>query len=326
MKNKSSLSNIILSSTLLVASLAALPAIAAEDFPKKPVAMIVAYSPGGGTDTAARVLAKFVGPHLGQRLIVQNKPGAGGQIGFSNLARAKNTGYKIGFINVPSIFMVKMLRENVPYEMSDFEPIANIQLDPVVLAVNADSPLKTFADFLAAAKKDPGKFNIAGDGPQSNNQLQVVVAEDKLGIDINFVPFSGSGPAISAVLGNQVDAAVPSASSATNHVKNGRLRVLAVFADQRYSYLPDVPTIKEASGIDVPGIGASMRGIAIPKGVSAERKAHLEKAFAEVMVDPKFIAHAKKMGMPLNYMTAKEFSAYLIEAEQAVKQYIHLLK
>ena len=92
----------------------------AADFPKKPVAMIVAYSPGGGTDTAARVLAKYIKPHLGQRLIIQNKPGAGGQIGFTALSSANNDGYKIGFINVPSIFLVKMLRDGVPYEMSDY--------------------------------------------------------------------------------------------------------------------------------------------------------------------------------------------------------------
>ncbi len=313
---------------LLLTLLMALPAVAtaADDFPKKPLAMIVAYSPGGGTDTAARVLAKFAEPHLGQRLIIQNKPGAGGQIGFTHLANAKNDGYKLGFINIPSIFMVKMLRDNVPYDMSDFEAIANIQLDPVVLAVKADSPYQTFDDFITAVKKDPGRVNVGGDGPQSNNQLQVVVAEDKLGIDVNFVPFNGSGPAITAALGGQVDAAVPSASSATNHIVNGRLRALAVFADQRYHYLPDVPTISEASGVSVPGIGASMRGVAVPKGVPSERKKAIQDAFTKVMNDPEFIAHADKTGLPLKYMSGEEFAAYLHSAEDSVKQYIPLLK
>lgn len=326
MFGKFSLPVIALSATLAVTTVMAPSVEAADDFPKKPVAMIVAYSPGGGTDTAARVLAKYAEPHLGQRLIIQNKPGAGGQIGFTNLAKARNDGYKIGFINIPSIFMVKMLRDNVPYEMSDFEAIANIQLDPVVLAVKADSPYQNFADFMAAVKSDPGKINVGGDGPQSNNQLQVVVAEDKLGVDVNFVPFNGSGPAITAALGDQVAAVVPSASSATNHVKNGRLRVLAVFADQRYSYLPDVPTIKEASGVDVPGIGASMRGVAVPKGLPAERKKAIQDAFANVMNDPEFIAHADKMGLPLKYMNADEFDNYLKTAEESVKDYISLLK
>ncbi len=326
MFGKFSFSVIALSATLAATTVMAFKVEAANDFPKKPVAMIVAYSPGGGTDTAARVLAKYAEPHLGQRLIIQNKPGAGGQIGFTNLAKAKNDGYKIGFINIPSIFMVKMLRDNVPYEMSDFEPIANIQLDPVVLAVKADSPYQNFADFLAAVKNSPGQVNVGGDGPQSNNQLQVVVAEDKLGVDVNFVPFNGSGPAITAALGDQVAAVVPSASSATNHIKDGRLRALVVFADQRYPYLPDVPTIKEASGVDVPGIGAAMRGVAVPKGMPEDRKKVIEDAFANVMSDPKFIAHADKMGLPLKYMTAEEFGAYLRTAEESVKDYISLLK
>ena len=133
------------------------PAAKAADYPVKPVAMIVAYSPGGGTDTAARVIAKYIQPHLNQRLVIQNKPGAGGQIGFTALARAKNDGYKIGFINIPSIFMVKMLRDNVPYEMSDFEAVANIQRDPVVLTVKADSPLKkkNVRRFCRGGKKCP---------------------------------------------------------------------------------------------------------------------------------------------------------------------------
>ncbi|WP_417784253.1 Bug family tripartite tricarboxylate transporter substrate binding protein [Terasakiella pusilla] len=298
----------------------------AADYPKKPVAMIVAYSPGGGTDTAARVIAKYVQPHLGQRLVIQNKPGAGGQIGFTSLATAKNDGYKIGFINVPSIFMVKMLRDNVPYEMSDFEAIANIQLDPVVLTVKADSPYKTFQDFLEAAKKNPGQVNVGGDGPQSNNQLQVVVAEDKLGMDVNFVPFNGSGPAITATLGDQVVASVPSASSATSHIENGRLRALAVFADKRYKYLPDVPTIAEATGVAVPGIGASMRGVAVPKGMDTETKKIIEDAFANVMKDPKFLDYADKMGLPLHYMNGAEFDAYLANATKSVEAYIPLLK
>ncbi|WP_053006137.1 Bug family tripartite tricarboxylate transporter substrate binding protein [Kiloniella spongiae] len=298
----------------------------AADFPKKPLAMIVAYSPGGGTDTAARVIAKYVQPHLGQRLIIQNKPGAGGQIGFTALANAKNDGYKIGFINIPSIFMVKMLRDNVPYEMSDYEAIANIQLDPVVLTVKADSPYQTFEEFINAVKKNPGNVNVGGDGPQSNNQLQVVVAEDKLGADVNFVPFNGSGPAITATLGDQVVASVPSASSATSHIQNGRLRALAVFADKRYKYLPDVPTIKEASGVEVPSIGASMRGVAVPKGMDPDRKKIIEDAFAKVMKDPEFIAHADKMGLPLHYMNARDFDAYLKTAAESVESYISLLK
>lgn len=296
------------------------------DYPKKPVTMIVAYSPGGGTDTAARIVAKYVQPYLGQRLVIQNKPGAGGQIGFTALANAKSDGYKIGFINIPSIFMVKMLRDNVPYDMSDFELIANIQMDPVVLAVKPDGPYKTLEDFIKAAEDAPGRLNVGGDGPQSNNQLQLIIAEKKLGIDLNFVSYNGSGPAITSLLGGQVAAAVPSASAATPHIKNGRLRALAVFSTSPYAYLPDVPIIKTASGVDVPCVGASMRGVAAPKGISGDAKARLQKAFASVMEDKGFLERADKMGLPLKYMDADEFSSFLEIAEKETKDYIDLLK
>ena len=138
---------------------------AAAEYPEKPITMIVAYSPGGGTDTAARTIAKYVEKHLGQRLVVENKAGAGGQIGFSALATAKPDGYEIGFVNVPSIHLVKKLREGVPYEISDFDPIANIQLDPVVVAVAAESPYQTLADLLADAKAHPGELNIIAPVP-----------------------------------------------------------------------------------------------------------------------------------------------------------------
>lgn len=299
---------------------------AAADYPEKPITMIVAYSPGGGTDTAARTIAKYVEKHLGQRLVVENKAGAGGQIGFSALATAKPDGYEIGFINVPSIHLVKKLREGVPYEISDFDPIANIQLDPVVVAVAAESPYQTLADLLADAKAHPGELNIGADGPQSNNQLQLVVAEKALDVDFNFVAFDGTGPAVKATLGGELAASLPSASGATSQVESGRLRLLGVFADQRSPLFPDVPTVSEAAGTDVNSVGASMRGIAAPKGLAPEQKAVLEIAFAAVMEDPEFLAQARSAGLPLQYMNAEEFGAYMSKADAELDSYVELLK
>jgi tripartite-type tricarboxylate transporter receptor subunit TctC len=314
----------------LIASVGALTlglaAPAFAEYPEKPITMIVAYSPGGGTDTAARTIAKYVEKHLGQRLVVENKAGAGGQIGFSALARAKTDGYEIGFINVPSIQLVKKLRDDVPYEMSDFAPIANIQLDPVVVAVNADSPIQTFADLVAAAKADPGAVNIGADGPQSNNQLQLIIAEDALGVDFNFIAFDGSGPAIKATLGNEVAASLPSASAAASNADSGRIRILAVFADEQSPLFPGVPTVSEAAGAVVPSVGASLRGIAAPVGIAPEHLARLEKAFADVMVDPEFVEHAKSAGLPLKFMNAVDFAAYLEASDAALGKYIDLMK
>lgn len=311
----------------LIAAFLFCPAEKAEAaYPDKPVTMIVAYSPGGGTDTVARVIAKYVEPYLGQRLIIENKPGAGGQIGFTALAQTRPDGYKIGFINIPTIFMVKMLRQGVPYSMADFTPIANIQLDPVILAVKADSPFKNLNDLVEYAKKNPGKVNIGGDGPQSNNQLQLVIAQKKLGVNLNFVSYSGSGPAVTALLGGQVDAAVPSGSSIAQHIQAGRVRALCVFSEEPYDLLPDVPTASQAAGVKIPAAGAAMRGIAAPKGMDPEQIKVLEDAFSKVMKDEGFLEKAKEMGLPLKYMDSATFTETLKASEEEIEQYIDLLK
>jgi tripartite-type tricarboxylate transporter receptor subunit TctC len=308
-------------------SVAAFPGhVSAAGFPEKPLSMIVAFAPGGGTDVAARVIAEYVKPHLGQSIAVENKPGAGGQIGFTALAKARPDGYTIGFLNVPSIFLIKMLRPDATYKMSDFAPIANIQLDPVLLAVKPDSPFKTMKDFVDAAKQSPGKLNVAGDGPQTNNHLQAVIMEKQLGIKVNFVSYNGSGPAITALLGGQVDAAVPSLSPAVPHVETGRMRALALFDDERFPGLSSVPTAQEATGVAIPPIGASMRGIAAPAGVPAERIKVLEDAFAKLVKDPKFVAKAKEMGVPIKYLDSQKFQEFLASAEKELAGYADLLK
>ncbi len=298
----------------------------AQNYPTKPIVLIVPFSPGGGADIAARVIANFVQPHLGQAIVVENKPGASGQVGWSALAKAPTDGYTLGLVSSPSILLVKALRDNVPFQMSDFTYIANIQLDPAVIVVPADSPFKAMNDLVEYAKKNPGKVNLGGDGPQSNYHLQAVVIEKQLGIKTNFVSYSGSGPVIPALLGRQLDAGIPSVSSAAPQIEAKRLRALALVDRDRFASLPDIPLIKEATGVDISPIGASMRGIIAPKGVSAEKIRVLEDAFGKLMKDPKFLGKAKEIGVPLKYLNAKQFSEALLQDEKELADYIHLLK
>lgn len=300
--------------------------VLADTYPSKPLILIVPYSPGGGTDVAARVIAKFVEQYLGQPVVVENKPGASGQVGWSAFAKAKPDGYTIGFVNSPSILLLKALREDVPFKISDFVPIANIQLDPAVIVVHPDSPFKTMNDFIEYAKKNPGKLNLGGDGPQSNYHLQAVVMEKQLGIKTNFVSYSGSGPTVTAILGNQLDAAIPSISSAAQHIEAKRMRALALIDREKFASLPSIPLIKEAVGVDVSPIGASMRGIAVPKGVSEDKIKFLEEAFAKLMKDPKFLEKANEMGVPLRYMNGKQFTEALDRDDKELADYVSLLK
>ena len=295
-------------------------------FPRKPVTLIVAYSPGGAVDTIGRTVAKYIEPYLGQRVVVRNKPGAGGEIGYRSLATANPDGYTLGMITAPPILMLEMIRESSRGDISNFEVLASIQKDPVVIAVAADSPYRTLNQLLDDARNaKTAIINVAGDGPLSNNQLQLVVAESELNVDFNFVPFNGSGPSIAALLGGQVQAAVPSASSVTNFVRRGDVRALAVFAPERYEFLPDVPTALEATGIDVHDIGAAVRGIVVPDNLPDAKKQILNDAILKLMADEQFTAHARKVGIPLHFMGATEFEQYLVNLESQLQIYMPLL-
>jgi tripartite-type tricarboxylate transporter receptor subunit TctC len=295
-------------------------------FPRKPVTLIVAYSPGGAVDTIGRTVAKYIEQYLGQRVVVRNKPGAGGEIGYRSLSNSNPDGYTMGMITAPPILMLDMVRDSVGGDISDFEVLASIQKDPVVLAVAADSPYQTLNELLeGASNAEADIINVAGDGPLSNNQLQLVVAEREFGVDFNFVPFSGSGPSISALIGGQVQAAVPSASSITNFVRRGDVRALAVFAPTRYEFLPDVPTVLEATGVDVPDIGAAVRGVVVPRNLPEGNKQLLINAIEQLMADDEFIAHARDVGIPLHYMGAAEFEQYLVTLGNQLETYMPLL-
>ncbi len=297
-----------------------------SDFPRKPVTLIVAYSPGGAVDTIGRAVATHLETYLGQRIVVRNKPGAGGEIGYRSLSAANPDGYTLGMITAPPILMLDMLRQSKHGEIASFDVLASVQKDPVVIAVGADSPHGSLRDLLQAARDESSKLiNVAGDGPLSNNQLQLAVAEKELDVNFNFVPFNGSGPSIAALLGGQVEAAVPSASSVTNYVKRGDVRALAVFADERYEFLPDIPTVVEATGVDVPGIGAAVRGIVLPRDVPIANKQLLADAIENLMADEEFKIYVRRAGIPLHYMGAEEFDAYLLDLERQLTAYMPLL-
>lgn len=299
--------------------------VVSSGFPRKPVTLIVAYSPGGAVDTIGRTVAKYIEPYLGQRVVVRNKPGAGGEIGYRSLATANPDGYTMGMITAPPILMLEMIRESSRGDISNFEVLASIQKDPVVIAVAANSQYRTLNDLLEDARNNQAHINVAGDGPLSNNQLQLVVAESEFDVKFNFVPFSGSGPSIAALIGGQVQVAVPSASSVTNFVRRGDVRALAVFSAERYEFLPDVPTVLEATGIDVRDIGAAVRGIVVPANLPEEKKQKLIEAIRQVMVDEQFIEHASKVGIPLHFMGAKEFEQYLEALEDQLQIYMPML-
>lgn len=313
------LGSLVIAAAVIGIAFSALPASAA-DFPSKPVLAVVPFSPGGGNDIVIRLVAKYITPALGQALVVENKPGAGGQIGWTALAKARPDGYTIGATSQPSMVLVKALRGNVPFELGDFKYICNFQIDPLIWAVNKGSKFKSAADVVDFARKNPGKLNVAGDGPQSNVQLQHLINEKALGMKSNFVPYSGSGPALTALMGDQVDIALTTMSAAASHVESGRIVPLVMFYDEKIEGA-DVRSSKEVFGKAIPSAGTAMRGVAAPKNVDPKVAAALEKAFEEVTKNPEFKKQAKSLGLIIKFIGSKESQKLVEESNAIVEEY-----
>lgn len=297
-----------------------------ENYPRKPITMNVAYSPGGGNDVVARLIGRHIQKYIGKRMIVENNPGAGGQVGFTRLAKSKPDGYTIGLISVPSFFLIELLRDGVEFSLDNFEPIANIQSDPIVLVVNPSSEIKSFEDFIKATESGKSALNMGGDGPQSNVHLQAAALNQALNIKTNFVSYPGSGPVATSLLSNEIDVGLLTASSALTYTNMDRLRPLVVFSRKKHPAYPDVPTISEVSEADVPLVGTALRGVIAPKGIADNQKQILSEAFEKLLQDEEFQEAAEKLGIVLTFSNAEEFKQELNEARKESEQLIDLIK
>lgn len=285
-------------------------AAADASYPDKPIQMIVAFAPGGGTDIAARTIAHYLEKHLadGARVAVINKPGAGGEIGWTALARSKPDGYTIGMINPPATNSL-VVEGKAKYTMDDFQPIANIVYDPAILVVNSKSPYQTLQQFIDAGKQAPGKLVIGTSGAAGSSEHVALLNLNRLaGIELKAAFFGSTAPVKQAVLGNHVPAATMNLSEALQLAREGQIRILGVMAEQRSDYVKDVPTFREQH-IDL--IAGASRGIATPKGTPPAIVARLEKALHDVVNDPDYQAAAQKAEMPLNYLDAKSYGALI---------------
>jgi tripartite-type tricarboxylate transporter receptor subunit TctC len=238
------------------------PAGHASDYPNKPIELIVPVAPGGGTDIVGRAFAEAAKKYLPQQpVIVTNKPGASGAVGMGELINAKPDGYKIGIIIVeltiiPNLGVVK-------FTAADLRPVARLNVDPAAITVRADAPWKTVEEFMADAKARKEPLAVGNAGMGSIWHMAAAAFSDKTGIPVNHVPFLGASPAVVALLGGHVDAVTVSPGEVAQHVAAGKLRTLAVMADQRVGgVFEHAPTLKER-GVDVSV--AVWRGLAVPK-------------------------------------------------------------
>ena len=277
-----------------------------DSYPEKPVTVLVGFSAGGGTDTAARLVFQYAEKYFGQSFAIVNKPGASGEIAWTELALSDPDGYTIGYINPPTFLSHPIQREACKYGIDSFSIIANTVADPAVIAVGADSNIESLNDYFeqAAARK----LTVAYSGPGTSESLMLRQLEDLTGTTIEKIPFDGSAPSMVALLGGHVESVCMNVSEALNYVQDGSIKIIGVASDGKVSDFPDVDTFVE-QGYDV--LNIALRGVAAPKGMDPEYLSKIEDSIEKAMQDPEFIAKAEEISLPANFIGSEDYTSLL---------------
>jgi tripartite-type tricarboxylate transporter receptor subunit TctC len=286
----------------------------AQGYPTRPVRMIAPFAPGGGTDISARVLAEGLTRVLGQTVVVDNRPGAGSTLGTDLAAKASPDGYTLLLGNISMAFNAALYRK-LPYDtLSDFTAISLVTDQPNILVAHPSLPAKTLGEFTALARSQPGKltYGSAGNGSGTHLAMELLLMSQRM--DLVHVPFKGTGPALTALLGNQISVFFSTYASALPHVKADRLRAYAVTSAKRTTTLPEVPTVAESG---VPGYDYSTwYGLLGPAGLPKPIVEKLSQATMSVLKMPEVRERYLSQGMDPSPTTPAEF-AKLIRSEMA---------
>jgi tripartite-type tricarboxylate transporter receptor subunit TctC len=292
-----------------LAASVALPARAA--YPEKPVRYIIAFAPGGESDIAARLQQQVWRKKWGHELVIESKPGAGGALAWSQLNGFPGDGYTVMGTNMPHL-VLQPLEGNVQYQTDDIVNVIFFNYTPDAIIVRTESPLKTYQDFIAAAKADPGKLNMAGSGTNSANHAANERLNQVAGIKTTYVAFKGTGDLSSSLLGGHVDGAMSYSSYAV--AQKGKVRALAVATPQRLSYLPDTPTFREL-GVD--WVDGGYRGAGVPKSTPEDLRKRISDMFAEINKDPDFRRQMTEQGIEIIDVTYDKMPAFIEERKKA---------
>ena len=287
-----------------LAGLLAMPATAA--YPEKPVNMIIAFTAGGSRDVQARIMQKYWNKYAPEPWVFVYKPGAGGIIGFTEIAKARPDGYNIGGLNVPHIIL-QSLAQNAQFDTGSFKYICQVVNDPQCIAVRKDSPFRTTEELLKHAKANPGKVKLGLVGPLSGHHLMFLDFQKKFpDVKMTHVFYKGAADQNAAILGGEIDVMFGNINDVMRSIDE--LRILNVAAEKRNDFLPDVPTLRE-DGIDM--VSDIRRAFAAPKNIGAAELEALRAIFRKICEDPEYVADMKKAGQPHEYMDGEAFAAYI---------------
>jgi tripartite-type tricarboxylate transporter receptor subunit TctC len=265
----------------------------ALDYPTRPVRWIVGYPPGGATDIMARLIGHRLSEKLGQQFVIENKPGAGNNIGTEAVVNAPADGYTVLLVNPANAINATLYAKLNFNFIRDIAPVAGIARVPNVMTVHPDVPAKTVAEFIAYAKANPGKINMASSGNGTSVHLSGEMFKALTGVQMQHVPYRGSAPAMTDMIAGQVQVIFDNMPSVLQHIKAGKLRALAVTTAARSPELPDTPTVAET----VPGYEASAWfGMGAPKNTPPEVIAVLNKAINEVLAEPPIVKRLAELG------------------------------
>lgn len=284
---------------------------ARADYPDRPVRMIVPFTPAGATDLLARLVGEQLGKRLGQSVVIENRPGAGANVGAEIVARLPNDGYAL-LMGPASVYAISAtLYPKLGYDLvKDLVPVALVANVPHVLLVNNDLPVKSVPDLIALAKKENGALNIASQGSGTVSHLEAELLKSMAGVDMTHVPYRGSAPALLDLMGGRVQVFFDSIASALPHIRAGKVRAIAVAAATRSPLLPDLPAVAES----LPGYSAhSWLGIFVPAGTPKPVIDRLQREIALVVEDPKSRAKLLEAGFEPKSSTSEAFAKLVRE-------------
>lgn len=286
----------------------------AQNYPNRPIRMVVPFSPGGAADTPGRMLMHKLSEALGQQVIVDNRPGAGGTIGAETVARAKPDGYTLLMISNTHVISASLYK-NLTYDsINDFAPVLQFGDAPNVLVVHPSLPVKSVGELIALAKEKPGKVDYVSSGNGSSQHMFASLFTSMAGVNMFHIPYKGSAQATNDLLSGEIKVGFPGIAGMMQYIKAGRLRVLAVTSAERSPELPDVPTIAEAG---VKGYEATLwLGIIGPAALPKEVITKLNSVISGLIKKPDIQSALRKVGTEVTYRTPEEFGKFLRSEQQ----------